>query len=235
MRCVTNSVSSIGLTFSGEGLQYIQCLRLHHTSERPIVIDDNVVFLYCPHCVFTPEQPCRTLFSITHVRYIVVQQRGPIYNFDRVDILYNFVEMDPLFPKIQCAYDGTYLLFVRPHDLTRDVRSGPSNLIPSQSSVSFNRPSSILPTSGRNSLRRPSTALPPTTVSAAGSSRANALSILPAVEYDSDDSQVKKKIKVASMDWQGQTYYITGKESVIVILRDTSSVRTLMEDGQLQL
>ena len=37
------------------------------------------------------------------------------------------------------------------------------------------------------------------------------------------------------MDWQGQTYYITGKESVIVILRDTSSVRTLMEDGQLQL
>ena len=90
-----------------------------------------------------------------------------------------------------------------------------------------------MPTSGRNSLRRPSTALPPTTGSAAGSS--NALSTLPAVEYDSDDSQVKKKIKVASMDWQGQTYYITGKESVIVILRDISSVRTLMEDGQLQL
>ena len=37
------------------------------------------------------------------------------------------------------------------------------------------------------------------------------------------------------MDWQGQTYYVTGKESVIVILRDTSSDRTLMEDGQLQL
>jgi hypothetical protein len=152
-----------------------------------------------------------------------------------VDILYNFVEMDPLFPEIQCVYDGTYLLFVRPHDLTRDVPSGPSNLIPSQSSVSSNRPSSILPTSGRNSLRRPTTALPPTTGSATGSSRANALAILPAVEYDSDDFQVKKKIKVASMDWQGQTYYITGKESVIVILRDTSSVRTLMEDGQLQL
>ena len=62
-----------GLTFSGDGLQYMQCLRLYHTSERPIVIDDNLVFLYCPRCAFTPEQPCRTLFSVTHVRYIVVQ------------------------------------------------------------------------------------------------------------------------------------------------------------------
>ena len=129
-----------------------------------------------------------------------------------------------LSPKIKCAYDGTYLLFVRQKDLTRDVPINPSNVIPGQQLVPSNRSSSILPTSGRNSLRRPSTGLPPTTGSAAGSSRANALSILPAVEYDSDDSQVKKKIKVASIDWQGQTYYITGKESVIVILRDTSSV-----------
>jgi hypothetical protein len=37
------------------------------------------------------------------------------------------------------------------------------------------------------------------------------------------------------MEWQGQTFYITGKESVINVLRDTYSVRTLMEDGHLQL
>jgi DNA polymerase III delta subunit len=37
------------------------------------------------------------------------------------------------------------------------------------------------------------------------------------------------------MEGQGQTFYITGKESVINVLRDTYSVRTLMEDGQLQL
>jgi hypothetical protein len=37
------------------------------------------------------------------------------------------------------------------------------------------------------------------------------------------------------MDWQGQTFYITAKESVITILRDTYSVRTHMEDDQLQL
>jgi hypothetical protein len=82
-----------GLTFSGDGLAYMQCLGLYHTSERPIVMGDNIVFLYCPQCVFTPAQPHHTLFSVTHVRYIVVHQRGSIYYFDRVDILYNFVEM----------------------------------------------------------------------------------------------------------------------------------------------
>jgi len=54
------------------------------------------------------------------------------------------------------------------------------------------------------------------------------------IEYDSDDSQVKKKTKVASLEWQGKVFYVAGKESAINILRDTFSVRTLMEDGQLQ-
>jgi len=127
---IVNWTDVRGLTFSGAGLQYINCLRLYHTSDRAISIGDNLVFLYCPQCNFTPAQPCRTLFSVTHVRYIVVQQRGSVYYFDRVDLLYNYVEMDPLFPKIQCEYTGTYLLFVRPHDVTRDAPSGPSTLIP---------------------------------------------------------------------------------------------------------
>jgi hypothetical protein len=99
---IVNWTDVRGLTFSGAGLQYINCLRLYHTSDRAIVIGDNLVFLYCPQCNFTPEQPCRTLFSVTHVRYVVVQQRGLVYFFDRVDLLYNYVEMDPLFSKIQC-------------------------------------------------------------------------------------------------------------------------------------
>ena len=37
------------------------------------------------------------------------------------------------------------------------------------------------------------------------------------------------------MEWQGKTFYVTGKESALTTLRDTFSVRTLMEDGQLQL
>jgi len=144
--------------------------------------------------------------------------------------------MDPLFPKIQCEYIGTYLLFVRPHDVTRDAPSGPSTLIPIEQSSASNNASSTLRPVGRTSFRRSSVNLPPTTGSMTevhGSTRAIDKSS-PGVEFDSDDSQVKKKIKVASMDWQGQTFYITGKESVITVLRDTHSVRTLMEDGQLQ-
>ena len=91
---IVNWTDVRGLTFSGDGLLYMRYLRLYHTSERPIVIGDNLVFLYYPRCAFTPEQPCRTLW-----RYIVVQQRGSVYFFDRVDILYNFVDMDPLFQK----------------------------------------------------------------------------------------------------------------------------------------
>lgn len=56
----------------------------------------------------------------------------------------------------------------------------------------------------------------------------------PAAEYDSDDSQVKKKTEVAALEWYGQTSYVTGKETAMNVLRDTFSVRTLMEDGQLQ-
>jgi hypothetical protein len=220
---IVNWTDVRGLTFSGAGLQYINCLRLYHTSDRAIAVRDNLVFLYCPQCSFTPEQPCRTLFSVTHVRYIVVHQSGSVYYFDRVDLLYNFVEMNPLFPKIQCEYTGTCLLFMRPHDVTRDAPSGPPNLIPTQQSSASNNASSTMRPVDRTSFRRSSTTLPPMTGSTAvlhGSTRAIDKSS-PVVEYDSDDSQVKKKIKVACMDWQGQTFYITGKESVMIILRDT--------------
>ncbi len=120
---IVNWTDVRGLTFSGAGLQYMNCLRLYHTSDRAIAIGDNLVFLYCPQCNFTPEHPCRTLFSVTRVRYIVVQQRGSVYYFDRVYLSYNYVAMDPLFPKIQCEYTGTYLLLVRPHDVTRYFNS----------------------------------------------------------------------------------------------------------------
>ena len=57
-------------------------------------------------------------------------------------------------------------------------------------------------------------------------------------DYDSDDSQVKTimtRRSDDSLEWQGQTFCITGKESALHILRDTFSVRSVMKDGQLQL
>jgi len=106
-----NNVSN--LTFSGTGLVYMQCIKLFHTAQRPIVIGDKMVFLHSPSpgVIFTPEHPHRTLFSMTHVLYTVVQIQDSIFYFDRVELLYNYVAIDPLFMKIKCPYVGTYILF----------------------------------------------------------------------------------------------------------------------------
>jgi hypothetical protein len=225
---ITNWRDVTGLTFRGEGLHYMRCLGLYHKSERPIVIEINLVFLYCPQCAFTPQHPCRTLFLVTHVRYIVVHQRGPVFYFDRVDVLNNYIDMNPLFLKIS--------------NTDREVPSVPSPFFPPQQPSAPSVTNSDLQPADRSSFqRRPSAHVPSSSSSSTvvqGSSRANALSvplIVPPTEYDSDDSQVKKKTKVAALEWQGKTFYVTSKESAINILRDTYSVRSLMEEGQLQL
>jgi hypothetical protein len=237
------------LTFSEDGLTYVQCLRLFHKSDRPIVLGDTMVFLHCPHSVFTPENPGRTLFLATHVLYAVVHIRDSVFYLDRLEVLCNYVVMDPMFPKIACSYVGTYILFSpTPNTAERlTTRSSPSLSNQQQSDSSQQRSSQ---TSGQPSSlqQRPSANASSTsrsTGAATGHQRTaprdttNAAqpsgSSYPPTDYDSDDSQVKKKIKVATLDWQGQTFYVTGKESALNILRETYSVRALMEDGQLQL
>ena len=59
------------LKFSGDGLTYMQCLRLFHTSERPIVLGDNMVFLYCPQCVFVMCCAQSSIFVIQCFTWIV--------------------------------------------------------------------------------------------------------------------------------------------------------------------
>ena len=53
--------------------------------------------------------------------------------------------------------------------------------------------------------------------------------------YDSDDSEARKMVRVNKLQYDGKEYQALGKESVVKLLRDTQSVRTLMEDGQLEL
>ena len=56
-----------------------------------------------------------------------------------------------------------------------------------------------------------------------------------ATDYESDDSEERKMMKVVKLRYEGEDFEVLGKESVIKILRETQSVRTLMEDGQLEL
>ena len=53
-------------------------------------------------------------------------------------------------------------------------------------------------------------------------------------DYDSDDSQLKKKTNIARLEWLGKTYEMIGKENALHILRMSQSVRTLMELNQLE-
>jgi hypothetical protein len=158
--------------------------------------------------------------------------------------------MEPLFSKIQSPYVGTYILFTPAHD------SG--ELLPpvSSSSLSHQQQSGSSQHSYRQLQVRPGSLhqRQPTGATASAHSSAPGAelhrtsahdstfgaqplrsSLVNPLDYDSDDSQVKKKTKVAAVEWQGKTFYVTGKESALTTLRDTFSVRTLMEDGQLQL
>ena len=219
----------------------MRCLKLFHTSDRPIVLGDNMVFLYCPQCVFTPENPSRTLFLATHVLYTVVNIRDSVFYLDRLEVLYNYVVMEPLFMKIACPYVGTYILFSLVHDADQPLVtvSSPTTSNQPQSDSAQHRSiqSTVLPSSVQ---QRPSANASSSRSAAAGHGSLRAAPHDPSfaaqpADYDSDDSQVKKKTKVAALEYNGQTFYVTGKESALHILRDTYSVRSLMEDGQLQL
>ena len=53
-------------------------------------------------------------------------------------------------------------------------------------------------------------------------------------DYYSDDCKQRRKVKIATVQYRGQQFSVLGKENVIKLLRDTQSVRTLMEDNQLE-
>ena len=129
---ITNWSSLRSLKFSGNGLAYINCLQLFHTTDRPIALGDNMVFLHCPNCMFTPEAPSRTLFLSTHVLYTVVHIRDFVFYWDRVEVLCNYVAMKPLFSKMKSPYVGTYILFNPSHDSGELLPTVPSSSLSNQ-------------------------------------------------------------------------------------------------------
>jgi hypothetical protein len=187
-----------------------------------------MVFLFCPQNVFTPENPGRTLSLATHVLYAVVHIRDSVFYLDRLEVLCNYVVMEPMFLKIACPYVGTYIRFSQTHDTEEPLATISSPSFPNQqqlnssqqrSSHQPNRPSSLQqrPSANASSSSR-------STVDRTGNQRAAprdsaqpSSSSVPQTDYDSDDSQVKKKTKVAELEWQGQTFYVTGKKSAFYV------------------
>jgi len=82
--------------------------------QRPLQINDNVVFLYDPTFQFTSDDPFPSICDITHIRYRLIASSGGVYYFDKVGVLCKLVSSILLPPKIKLEYDGTYLLFSPP-------------------------------------------------------------------------------------------------------------------------
>lgn len=82
---------NIGIFQFGIGTQYVHTLSLHNTDSRPIELEDNMVFLYCPTISFTPDTPILTLTRLKHVWYKVVHVQSDIQYFDRIGVLLNAV------------------------------------------------------------------------------------------------------------------------------------------------
>ena len=242
----------INYAFAGMGNTYIRSLSLHSTQQRPFELNDNVVFLYDLSAQFTPSNPFPSIFAVTHVWYKLVKSAGTIHYFDKVGILYRTMDMALLPVNIKCdTYVGTYLLFTPPSSSPPPAHptrvSAPAEH-PSRSTVMDSARSALLSvsaavshqqtsasTSGSSTVR-PSQVVSSVAVlsTAPPSSSTASTSSQPAVDYDSDDSEQRKLVKMAKVTYLNKVYPVLGKESVIKILRDTHSVRTLMEDNQLE-
>lgn len=77
---IVNWTDVRGLTFSGTGVDYIQCLQLYNTSVRPIAIGDNLVFCIVLDVVshqssrvkrYSPSRMYDTLLSNNVVQCII--------------------------------------------------------------------------------------------------------------------------------------------------------------------
>ena len=224
-----------GLVFEGSGADYIQRLQLRNTSDRPIHLHDNLVFMYCPDIQFTPQAPFDTLFLVTHVRYRVVHVHNNTVYFDKVHILFKPAIIDPPFSNIQCQYVGTYLLFndsgLSGSALSGNPNSGAGNSL--QPGVSAPVPPAFPTIAHTSASSSSTTAVAPTSFTSA---HQVASTITPlrqvsdrSTDYDSDDSQLKKKTNIARLEWLGKTYEMISKENALHILRMSQSVRTLME------
>jgi hypothetical protein len=221
----------------------MQTLSLHTVLSRPMQVNDNIVFLYCPMIPFTPDTPFDTIDKVTHVWYKVIDVQNDMVFFDKQGLLLNTVSSELLPLHMKCSYEGTYLQFTPPQNmgLSLPTQRAPTANDPTKS-ASKNSVISTIGNHGVNRMTNVGTAYGQSdktvhTTSVGGHygivSRPHTSRDTQSTDSDSEDSQVKKRVKISTVEYQGKDFHLTGKENVISILRDTHSVRTMMEIGQL--
>ena len=99
--------------------------------------------------------------------------------------------------KITCPYVGTYILFSQVHDAQEQLATVSS---PTLSNQPQSDSAQIVLLSHQFYQVQCSSGRPPTRHQRHGLPQLD----MEISDYDSDDSQVKKKIKVAALEWQGE-------------------------------
>ena len=250
--------------FEPEGDAYMRSLALCVSNQRSLAVTDNIVFLYDPANRFTPQDPFPSISEITHLWYRIVATDNGWHYFDFVEVLCKTVSSTVVPLKIKLQYSGTYLLYspptavvvtpaglqpTQPPVIPTSSLMGPApttihgqqqhppayiSSAPAQSSVvaaahAYTRSIGVSPHPTQSLMLMPA---PSPCLQQVPSSPA--ITQAQATGYDSDDSDVKAMIKIAQVPYEGKNYPVLGKESVIKILRETQSVRALMETGQLE-
>jgi len=143
-----------------------------------------------------------------------VHIRDSVFYFDRVEVLYSYVVMEPLLSKMACPYVGIYIVLSQTFDVQGSVATvaGSSSSHQQQSDSDQHRHNSGHPQGRPGSLQqRPSangSSAARSSDTGTGSHRAasrvsataaqHADSFAQTLDYDLDDSQDKKKTKVFS-------------------------------------
>ena len=94
---IRNWDTAINYSFIGNGARYMQTLSLHTVLSRPMQVNDNIVFLFCPTIQFTPDTPFDTIDKVTHVWYKVVDVQNDMVFFDKHGLLLNMVSSEHIF------------------------------------------------------------------------------------------------------------------------------------------
>ena len=231
---IRNWDTASNYSFVGNGASYMQTLSLHTVFSRPMQVNDNIVFLYCPTISFTPDTPFDTIDKVTHVWYKVIDVQNDMVFFDKQGLLLNAVSSQLLPLHIKCAYEGTYLQFTPPRHMSLSL--------PTQQAPTVNDPANSASQRMANvgSAYGQSDRITSVGGHYGGVSRPHTVCQHPtsrdtqSTDSDSEDSQVRKRVKISTIEYQGKDFHVTGKENVLSILRDTHSVRTMMEVGQLE-
>jgi hypothetical protein len=227
---------------------YLSLIQLHNTSTRPLQLYDNILFLQPAQHPFQPADPWGTLFLQRQLLYRIVFLRDNVLHCDFVELFCapadtQLSESD-IVSHFSCRYIGTYLMRVKvDSDSQAPQTSGSGPVVTDSAQL----PSSVQSTSRSSQLARvfhrgaSSTALHSSHTQQRPVSN-NVIAIPSSHSADENDNDIDsdtstdvqvKRVKDSEVHVDGKIYRVQGKTAVYSIIIASTTMCTLMENGQI--